>query len=316
MELVKQATSGSIAQVVGAEVDIQVATAKRYGRDLEQVSQAIMRTIMSSPRVALQCYYQLKRRGENGQPNVIEGPSVVLARIVASRFGNFRASSRIIEIGETMIHAQGVAWDLENNTAMQCEVARRITTRHGRRYGDDMISVTGAAACAIAYRNAVFSVIPRDIWEPAYEACLRRQVVEADKEIATSVRAALKWFEDNGIDNATIFRVCEVEDASQLTGEHVVQLRGVTQAYRQGEVTDLRVALGLDPTSEPEGSWRRPKPKKQPTEAPETASEAFVSPEAGQGTDPWQEAERQAAEVYSEYARNNEAVDSGTPLLE
>jgi hypothetical protein len=40
-------------------------------------------------------------------------------------------------------------------------VRRRIFDSRGRLFNDDMITVTGNAACAIAKRNAILSGVPK-----------------------------------------------------------------------------------------------------------------------------------------------------------
>ena len=70
------------------------------------------------------------------------------------QYGNLQLSSRIVEVADTYIVAQGVVWDLEANVRISTET-RRITTEEGRRYNEDMIMMTGNAAASIALRNAI-----------------------------------------------------------------------------------------------------------------------------------------------------------------
>src|SRR5678816_4803120 len=98
-------------------------------------------------------FYSLPRGGRN-----IVGPSVRFAEVVASSWGNIRSGARIIDIDDKFITAQGQCFDLEKNICVQVEVKRRITKKDGKRYDDDMIGVTGNAACSISLRNAVFKV--------------------------------------------------------------------------------------------------------------------------------------------------------------
>lgn len=156
--------SGSALQALTrAEVDMQIATAKKYPRNLSRVVARATELATFSLDMAESCFYRLVRRGEGGREKVIEGPSIRMAEIILSSWGNLRAGSRIVDIGDQFLTAQGVVHDLENNVLVTKETQRRITTKHGKRYGDDMIVVTANAAASIALRNATFSVIPRAV---------------------------------------------------------------------------------------------------------------------------------------------------------
>lgn len=141
------------------EIDIQVATAKRWPRDLARFKANIEALATMDEEVAASCFYKLTRKGENGKP--IEGESIRLAEIAVQAWGNCRVYTR--SAGETpdgrMVRAQGFFWDLESNSASACEVHRRITKADGKRYGDDMVTVTMLAADSYAYRNAVLRVL-------------------------------------------------------------------------------------------------------------------------------------------------------------
>jgi hypothetical protein len=284
-----------LAQVVRAEVDTQVSTAMAYPRDMSRACATIHQIATSSQRVAAMCFYSLQRRGVDGRITSIEGPSVHLARIVVSAWRNFRASSRVLGSDDRLVYAQGLAWDLESNVASQHEVARRITNRTGRRYSEDMIAVTGAAACSIAYRNAVFGVIPRPIWEPIFERCRAMQLEDAQRSISETRNAAVDWFESQGVPEPELLACIGIEHREQLQPDHIVQLRGIRQAYAQGETSDVRSALGLDSEPAANGSWRKrsdAQPAQPAQPAPILNAEAMlesVLPDAPARREPGQE---------------------------
>jgi hypothetical protein len=119
-----------------------------------------------SKAVAQSCMYLLPRG--RSKADGIPGPSVRLAEICASAFGNLHVQTRILEPTETEAVAQAVCWDAEKNVRMTVEVRRRIIDKGGRRYSGDMVNVTGAAAAAIAKRNAIFAVVPRAFVDVLY----------------------------------------------------------------------------------------------------------------------------------------------------
>lgn len=145
------------------EVDTQISTAKRFPRSIKQFHQKSLSLATLDEETAASCFYTLPRDGKN-----IEGPSARLAEIVATSWGNIRATANIVDDDGSFIIARGVCWDLENNVAVSVDVRRRITTKNGKRFSDDMIGVTANAACSIALRNAVFKVVPMALVRPIY----------------------------------------------------------------------------------------------------------------------------------------------------
>lgn len=95
-----------------SEIDVQITTAKRYPRNMDRAIQNVVAIVSKDRDIAKTCVYSLPRAGKE-----ISGPSVHLARMLAAEYKNMRIDARIVEIGETMVTAQAVAFDLENNFA-------------------------------------------------------------------------------------------------------------------------------------------------------------------------------------------------------
>ena len=148
-----------------ANVDVQVATAKQFPRDITRAIQnsIVMATI--DPDTAQTMRYALPR---GGKP--ITGPSVHLAKLIVSNWGNIRAEAKVVQITDAQVVSRGTCWDLENNVATAIEVRRNIKSKNGQRFSDDMITVVGNAANSIAFRNAVFSTIPKAVTDKVYKA--------------------------------------------------------------------------------------------------------------------------------------------------
>jgi hypothetical protein len=144
-----------LGQIHRAEIDAQVATARRYPRSVKRFLEEAKAIATLEPEIAATCFYSLPRSGK-----YITGPSVRLAEIVASCWTNLRTSSRIIEDTGTVVKAEAVCLDLERNNGVCITVSRRVTGKDGRRYNDDMVNVTSNAAVSIASRNAIFKVVP------------------------------------------------------------------------------------------------------------------------------------------------------------
>lgn len=214
-----------------AEVDIQIATARRYPRNVAQFKDEAMSMATIDEDTAAGCFYALPR---GGKP--VEGPSARLAEIMLSSWGNVRADARVIEVGEREIVAEGMCWDLEKNIAIRVQVRRRITDKHNRRYNDDMIVVTGNAACSIALRNAVFKVIPMVFTRAIYAAA--RQVAIGDAQTLAAKRANLvDYFAKMGVTPDRVCAVIERPCVEEITLDDLGTLRGLATAIKDGDTT-------------------------------------------------------------------------------
>lgn len=145
-----------------SEIDIQIATAKNFPRDVVKSLANMEKLAMMDEDTAADCFYALQRGGDNDK-TVIEGISVRMAEIMASCWGNIRVQSIIVGHDNKKITAMASCIDLESNVGYSVQVDRRITNKNGLTFKDDMIVVTGNAASAIAGRNAVLKVIPKAV---------------------------------------------------------------------------------------------------------------------------------------------------------
>ena len=133
VEVMQVSNAESLAALTRSEIDVQIATAKQYPRNLARVLGNIETLATMDEEVAGSCFYTLRRQGK-----VIEGASVRMAEIIASSWGNLRVQARIIGNDGKMITAQGVCHDLESNYAVSAEVKRRITDKNGHTFSEDM----------------------------------------------------------------------------------------------------------------------------------------------------------------------------------
>ena len=223
---------GTVAVLQSAEIDSQIATAKRYPRDVDAFRDQARKMATINEAVARGCVYALPRDGK-----FIEGPSARFAEIMISAWGNCRAGARIIGQDGQFITAQGVFHDLERNVAITFDVRRRITNRQGKTYSADMIAVTGNAAASIALRNATLRGIPGALWNDIYEAT--REAIKGDEATVEERRkVALTIFNDKyGIESKTVFDLLDVGGAKDIGQEELVSLRGILAALNDGEVT-------------------------------------------------------------------------------
>jgi len=221
----------SIEAMTRGEIDIQVATAKRYPRSLATFKQRALEMATLDQETAESCIYALPRDGKT-----IEGPSARLAEILASAYGHMRVEGKPIDDDGKFITARGTAWDIQNNVLIAFETKRRITDKNGRRYKDDMIGVTANAATSIAIRNAVLKVVPKAFWGPIYDACRKAAVGDATT-LANRRATMLTYFLKLGASNDQVFALLEVRGVEDITLDHLATLKGLATAIKDGETT-------------------------------------------------------------------------------
>lgn len=270
-----------------AEIDQQIATAKQWPRSITKFRREAMDLATLTPEIAAECFYMLPRANKS-----IEGPSVRLAEIVLSAWGNCRGGARTISEERDYIVGQGAFYDLERNIAITFETKRRIVDKYNKRYSPDMIAQTANAACAIALRNAVFRGVPKALWQDVYLKC--REVARGDeKSLATRRVAAIEFWKKQGITEAQILKKLNAKGIEDIGLDELLLLIGIANAVKEGDCTAAEAFA--DPETEAvtakgtEGLKTRLKSGKPAettqasSQAPETAAPAEPQPAAPSG---------------------------------
>ena len=218
-----------------ANVDSQVATAKRYPRDIRRsIDNSVVMATMNQ-ETAQSCSYALPR---GGKP--ITGPSVRLAKIIVSNWGNMRTEAKVVQITDKQVISRGTCWDLETNVASAFEVRRSIIGKNGQRFSDDMITVTGNAANSIAYRNAVFAVIPKAITDRVYYAAqkfITGDLSDYDKLLKVRTGVLNNFKNNYGITEEEVVKMCGKQTANQIGADEISMLMGTIQALKDEDTT-------------------------------------------------------------------------------
>lgn len=218
-----------------AEYDIQISTAKNFPRELTRVKDNSIAICTLDRETAESCRYALPRGGKT-----ISGASVHMARIIAQQYGNLRVNSGVRMVSEKEIICEAVAFDLESNYAVKTEVRRKIVDKYGKRYNDDMVVMTGNAGNAIAYRNAVFSVVPKSIIDACYKAAQGMitgdvsddtKLIKKRTEIIQKMKDAYKVSEDQ------ILKAINLRSINQVKAEQIADLIAIGQAIKDGDTT-------------------------------------------------------------------------------
>jgi hypothetical protein len=228
--------------VVSAEINMQVATAKRFPRPKDVIiAKEIMSRATLNEDVATECVYKLKRGGAD-----IEGASIRFAEIVRSCYRNVRVAARFVRIDRDdplrqAVIVEAVAMDMQNNDAEIVQVRRSIMTspKGGppRPYNADMTAITVQAAQSIVRRNAILALVPKALWVGGYDEANR--VIRGDAKTLTARRAKLiEAFASFGVDARSLFQALGVETEHEIGLNDMPGLAGMYTALKQGETAD------------------------------------------------------------------------------
>lgn len=321
-------------QLARVELDQAISTAKAYPRSLTRVRDNIDALVMLDEETAKECVYALPR---GGKP--IKGPSVRFAEIVVSQYGNCKVGSRVVDVNrfEKYVEAEGVFIDLEAGMTRTARVRRRIVDSKGRLYNDDMIVVTGNAACSIALREAVLKGVPKALWRRAYEAA--ENVIAGDVKTLTERReGAIRAFAAWGVKPEQIFAALEVDGLDDVGLDQIATLTAIFKAIKAGEQqvedyfpakTDAKAGvdaakgtaakLGKIADGAKGGDQQHGKPAAQESRAreheaasaPEKAAQADTAPEATDGAAEG-DAATGGADSASGEASSDDAAEDGS----
>jgi hypothetical protein len=212
--------ASALAIISESEINQQIATAKKYPRDIVKSIERTKSLVTQSESISVSCLYALPRGGK-----LLEDASVQFADILLSQWGNCRALARILDAERTTVRAQGIFLDLESNTSILREVERRIVSRSGERYSDDMIALAGNAAGRIAYRNAILAGIPRPFWQDIYRAA-RDNAGGPPEEFENRRTKMIDFFKSHGIREAQILGYVR-----ETTGQDIRRIEYINRSH-------------------------------------------------------------------------------------
>lgn len=269
-----------VESLTRGEIEAQVRTAHAFPRSIKVFINEAMQMATLDEDTAASCIYALPRAGKS-----IEGPSVRLAEIVASAWGNCRAGARVISEDDRFVVAGGYFFDVQRNTAVAFEVRRRITDKSGRRYNDDMISQTSNAACSIALRNAVLKGVPKAFWGKIYDAAKHTAIGDA-KTLETKRAELISYFGKMGVTPDRVLSAVGKKAIEDVGLDELAVLRGTATAIKDGDTT-IEEAFAHAPIAMPQAvptaaakpvqaEVAQPKPEKPKQAAPPPAAPAVA----------------------------------------
>lgn len=287
-EIIEIKQAEMLAGITRSEIDIQIATAKQYPRDINRVLNTIATYATMDKETAEDCFYVLRRKDANGNDNVIEGLSIRMAEIIAGAWGNLRVQTRIIGNDGRKITAQAVCHDLETNFAVCKTVDRRITTKSGKTYSEDMQVVTGNAAASIAFRNAVLAVIPKAVTKRVINE-VKKVALGQSIDLEQSRQNVIKYFAKLGVKQEQLFLYLGVNSVQEIDKQKIFELRATANAIKEGttSVEECFVKPALEAKAQAEADKKTATAQKKAAAAIAQATGAApvqsnVDPETGE----------------------------------
>jgi len=226
-----------IGQLERASIDMQVATAKQYPRDLARFQKNAIAIATIDEDTAASCLYNRPvGKDRFGKDTFAEGMSIRMAEIVAACYGNIRVGTRILESTPRYVLVQGVAHDLESNFLSTAECKEATIKKNGQPYDERMRVVIEKAAAAKAYRDAVFKVVPRAAAK-AIENAVKKKLFNNSETLEKFKKSIPAWVKTLGINAGRVWAAIEISSAEELTMESVQTLIGIKTAIQNGDIT-------------------------------------------------------------------------------
>ena len=223
-------------------IDVSVATAKAYPRDLPKVLKNILFLATQDKETAENCFYSVK-----SEDKIIRGASIRLAEIITTCYGNIRSSAKMISNDGKVITVQGACWDLENNVAYSIDVVRSITDGSGKVFSEDRQILESMSACSIALRNAIFKVVPVAITSRIQNE-IKKIVVGESADFETIRKTTVDDFIKRGVTERQILALFDKKTVDELTRDDIFDLRGINTAIKE-KYTTLEQAFSINKRS-------------------------------------------------------------------
>ena len=293
-------TEGQLTVINAAEVNQQIATARRWPRSPKSFRRRAFEMATYDQDGALECIYGVPRDGK-----IISGPSIRFAEILQISWGNCRSGTEVTDIGDEFVTSEGTFIDLETNMATKAKILRRIVNKHGKRFSVDMIATTGNAACSLALRNAILRGVPKALWKDVFDET-QRVAAGTQQTFVTRRDRAFKELAVQGATPEMVFALFKVQGIEDIRTEHLLHLRGLHNAIRDNETT-LEEAFAIQEGGKP-GEVVPPRPKQSEFERAEAKK-----PEATKSANPAETLGKQEPDAQNSAKSDAQQAGSESP---
>ena len=219
-----------------AEVQMQVAMAKKFPRDPRQCMDKIIQAC-TRPTLAEEAEFEFERGNET-----ITGATIVLMKAIAQQWGNLSFGIREISnnLEEGVSEVETFCWDLETNSR-ESKVFHVTHTRYRRPEKGGPIQLTDprdiyelvANQGSRRLRTCIEGIIPRDVIDAARRQC--KITLEAEGCTQEQIDFVVERFASVGITPEMIARRLD-HPLKDMTTAELVQLRRVYQSIAGGFV--------------------------------------------------------------------------------
>lgn len=221
----------ALQEMEKAAVDIQISTAKQYPRVISRVREKVLELATVDQLTAASCHYAKPVGGKK-----VVGPSIRMAEIVVAAYGNLRSKAYLAEESHRTIKCRAECWDLESNSASAIEVTRSIMDKHGQRYKDHVVVNTINAGLSIAYRNAVFKIVPMSLFNS--ETHQIKQVAAGEGlTLQEQAKKCLEAFKEFKINKDEFLKVANLRKIDDITIDDIIGMRGTYSQLKDGLIT-------------------------------------------------------------------------------
>lgn len=213
------------------EIQSQIAIAKTYPRDLNQVYTNLMKAC-SRKMLAEQAVYAYPRGGKT-----VSGPSIRLAEVAVQCFGNVDAGVRELEQNPGESTWQAYCYDLENNV----KVTKTFAVKHERKAQGRIQKLTdprdiyenGSNLASRRMRACILAVVPGDLIEAAVKQCKKTMLGQSDEPIEDRIQKMVKAFDSYQVSQEMIEQRLG-HAASEMDMEELFEYRTIYESLKNG----------------------------------------------------------------------------------
>jgi len=204
----------------------------------ETQSQLNLRRTLERKSFCEKAIYVFPRAGEK-----ITGPSINLAREIARLWGNIKFGYKIVYDVAMDRTVEGFAWDLETNSNITEQISfKKIREKKDYKTGKlvasgvserDLREIT-AKHGALAVRNCILQLIPRDIVDDAVDNAVENLAKNIEKEDIKMVRVkTLHTYEEIGVFKADLETYLNHSIDTAISSE-IAELRSIYKSIKDG----------------------------------------------------------------------------------
>lgn len=217
------------------EVQMAMFAAKRFPRDEVSAYNRILRDCQRSS-LAEKAMYEYPKGGQ-----MITGPSIHLARVLARGWGNLDSGFKVLEQNARESTVMSYCWDLETNyrETKVFTVPHIRETKKGAKPLTDSREIYELIANQASRREraCILSVIPSDVVDAAVGQCGTTLAGKSKMPLVDMIRALVKNFQEQFGVTAEMLETyigCKKEAFSQ---QSVIRLKNVYNTLRDGSAS-------------------------------------------------------------------------------